>query len=372
MKKQIAVTLAVSMAMLALAACGQTAGKTGQDGAEGAAATEDKAVAKTEEKTGKEDMTAEADQDTAAGAADNSFPGSAVEWPSSMQRLSMGTGGTTGAFYIIGGGLANVINQHSTNIDITAEVTGATMENLALVNSGECQLGVSNADYALFAYEGTDPYKEPQNVLGICSLYPTTTHIVASKNSGIGSIAAMKGKRISVGPFGSGNRMGSERLLGMEGLTFDDIKAYDLTNQEAIDSLKDGTIDAFILYSGAPLSAIIDLTTTTDVNFISLSDGFCDKFIEKYPYFQKLTIPADMYDQKEDVQCVGVMNCLVVNPEVDEDVVYLITKSIFENLDELHKVHVQAEEITLDHAADLPLPLHPGAEKYFKEAGILK
>ena len=166
--------------------------------------------------------------------------------------------------------------------------------------------------------------------------------------------------------------MGSERLLGMEGMTFDDIKAYDLTNQEAIDSLKDGTIDAFILYSGAPLSAIIDLTTTTDVNFISLSDDFCDRFIEKYPYFQKLTIPADMYGMKEDVQCVGVMNCLVVNPDVDQDVVYLITKAIFENLDELHKVHVQAEEITLENAANIPLPLHAGAEKYFKEVGILK
>ena len=155
-------------------------------------------------------------------------------------------------------------------------------------------------------------------------------------------------------------------------MTFDDIKPYDLTNQEAIDSLKDGTIDAFILYSGAPLSAIIDLTTTTDVNFISLSDEFCNEFIEKYPYFQKLTIPADMYGMKEDVQCVGVMNCLVVNPDVDEDVVYLITKAIFENLDELHKVHVQAEEITLENATNIPLPTHPGAEKYFKEVGILK
>lgn len=377
MRKRLAGFMAVSMAVFALTACGQSGGQTQGKQAD------TKAEAKTEAKQGAGQAEKQQGADKAA-AEGNSFGGTSgdstsgagspagVEWPSTMQRLSMGTGGTTGAFYIIGGGLANVINQHSTNIDITAEVTGATMENLALVNSGECQLGISNADYALFAYEGTEPYKEPQNVLGICSLYPTTTHIVASKNSGIKNIADMRGKRISVGPFGSGNRMGSERLLGMEGMTFDDIKPYDLTNQEAIDSLKDGTIDAFILYSGAPLSAIIDLTTTTDVNFISLSDEFCNEFIEKYPYFQKLTIPADMYGMKEDVQCVGVMNCLVVNPDVDEDVVYLITKAIFENLDELHKVHVQAEEITLENATNIPLPMHSGAEKYFKEVEILK
>lgn len=354
--------LAVSMTAMAITACSKPAKEQ--------AAPE---TVKQEETTPAKPAPAGQEKNGADQTAEKAAPtGQSVEWPSQMQRLSMGTGGTTGAFYIIGGGLANVVNQNATNIDITAEVTGATMENLALVNSGECQLGVSNADYALFAYEGTDPYTEPQNVLAVCSLYPTTCHIVASKSSGIETIADMKGKRISVGPFGSGNRMGSERLLGMEGITFDDIKAYDLTNQEAIDSLKDGTIDAFILYSGAPLSAIIDLTTTTGVNFIDLSDEFCDRFIEKYTYFQKLTLPADMYDMEKDVQCVGVMNCLVVNPDVDEDIVYLITKSIFENLDELHKVHVQAEVITLENATNVPLPLHPGAEKYFKEVGALK
>jgi len=348
MKKLISFLLAGSMAM-ALAACG--------GGNNSGSGTSNSGSASAPPPSG--------------DASQQESSGETVEWPASMQRFSMGTGGTTGAFYIVGAGLCNVVNSYATNIDLTAEVTGATMDNLAMVSSGDCEFGLSNADFALYAYEGTDVYTEPQNILGVCSLYPTTCHIVASKSSGITSLEDMKGKRISVGPYGSGNRMGSERLLEMVGLGFDAITPMDLTNAEAIDSLKDGTIDAFILYSGAPLSSIIDLTTTTDVTWISLEKEFIDAFIMKYPYFMELELEPDVYDTDEAISCVGINNVLIVNPAVEEDYVYLVTKTIYEHLEDVWKVHTQASSITLESATNVPIPLHPGTIKYFTEIGLM-
>lgn len=310
--------------------------------------------------------------DNSLGASSEPSPSTdEVAWPATMQRFSCGTGGTTGAFYIIGAGICNVVTTNATNIDITAEVTGATLDNIAMVSAGDCEFGLANADFAMYAYEGIETYDEPQDVLAIASLYPTTCHIVASKSSGITSLEDMAGKRISVGPFGSGNRMGSERLLNQVGLTFDDITALDLTNAEAIDSLKDGTIDAFILYSGAPLSSIIDLTTTTDVTWISLSDEFIADFIEAYPYYMGITMTPDIYNTEEPVQCIGVNNIMICNSQVDEDIVYLFTKTMYENVEQIWAVHSEASKITLDSAMNVPIPLHPGAEKYYKEVGLM-
>ena len=308
---------------------------------------------------------------TTSSSDSSSISDSGVTWPSSMQRFSCGTGGTTGAFYIIGAGICNIITTNATNIDITAEVTGATLDNIAMVAAGDCEFGLANADFAMYAYEGIETYEQPQDILAIASLYPTTCHIVASKSSGITSLEDMAGKRISVGPYGSGNRMGSERLLKQVGLTFDDITPMDLTNAEAIDSLKDGTIDAFILYSGAPLSSIIDLTTTTDVTWISLSDDFVAEFIKAYPYYMEIELGADIYDTESDITCIGVNNIMICNSNVDENIVYLFTRTMYENVEEIWAVHSEASKITLDSATNVPIPLHPGAEKYYKEVGLI-
>lgn len=349
MKKLLSLVLALAM-VLALAACGEKPVTTTAAPSTPAATT----PAKTDP--------------APAGTTE----AAAVDWPATMQRFSCGTGGTTGAFYIIGAGICNVVTTNAKNIEISAEVTGATLDNIAMCAAGDCEFGISNADFAMYAYEGIENYDKPQDILAIASLYPTTCHIVASKSSGITSLEDMKGKRISVGPFGSGNRMGSQRLLEMVGLSFDDITEMDLTNAEAIDSLKDGTIDAFILYSGAPLSSIIDLTTTTDVTWISLSDEFIAKFVEKYPYYMGLTLAKDVYNTAEEVNCIGVNNIMIVNKDVPEDIVYLVTKTMYENAEEIWKVHTEAKKITLDTATNVPIPLHPGAEKYFKEVGVLK
>ncbi len=348
--KKILSLLMAAMMILSLAACGtQDQGSTAPAGTTQAPGTTE-----------------------AATKADTTAADTTVPWPATMQRFSCGTGGTTGAFYIIGAGICNVVTTHATNIDISAEVTGATLDNIAMCAAGDCEFGISNADFAMYAYEGIENYDKPQDILAIASLYPTTCHIVASKASGITSLEDMKGKRISVGPFGSGNRMGSQRLLEMVGLSFDDITELDLTNAEAIDSLKDGTIDAFILYSGAPLSSIIDLTTTTDVTWISLSDDFIAKFVEKYPYYMGLKLAKDVYNTDEEIQCIGVNNIMIVNKDVPEDIVYLVTKTMYENVEEIWKVHTEASKITLESATNVPIPLHPGAEKYFKEVGALQ
>ena len=292
--------------------------------------------------------------------------------PAELNRMSMATGGTTGGMYVIGGGIANILLQKMENIDITAEVTSGTMDNLSLVDNGSCELGLSNSDFAQWAYEGTEPFTAPHNFTAIATLYPSAVHIIARDAAGIDSIEDMRGKKIATGPLGSGNRLNSEKILNFCGVSIDEISAYDYTNSEMIESLKDGDIDAIILITGAPVSQLIDLFMTADVHFVDLSDEMRAKFTEKYTYFQDLTLPAEMYGTETDIATLGVMNLLLVNNDVDEDVVYWITRGIFENLDAVREVHVLIADLDVETAVKTSVPLNPGAERYFREIGAIQ
>ncbi len=310
----------------------------------------------------------------ASSAPASSAPESAASdrnGPEKLMRMSMATGGTTGGMYIIGGGISNVLLQKMDNLDITAEVTGGTMDNLGLVNNGDCELGLSNSDFAQWAYEGVDPFTEPHNFSAVATLYPSAVHIIASNSSNINSIADMKGKKIATGPLGSGNRLNSEKILNFCGVTLDEITSYDYTNAEMIDALKDGDIDAIILITGAPVSQLIDLFMTADVHFVELSEEMRDGFTAQYTYFQEITLPADMYGTPTDIDSLGVMNLLLVNNDIDEDTVYWITRGIFENLDAVRDVHVLIANLDVETAVATSVPLHPGAERYFREIGAI-
>ncbi|RGY99902.1 TAXI family TRAP transporter solute-binding subunit [Clostridium sp. AM58-1XD] len=292
--------------------------------------------------------------------------------PVKLHRLSMATGGTTGGMYIVGGGIANVLLQNINNIDIAAEVTGGTLDNLGFLQNGSCELGLSNADFAQWAYEGTDPFTEKHDILSIGALFPSAVHIIASKSSGIESVADMAGKKIGVGPLGSGNRLNSEKILGFYDLSFDDITPYDYNNGEMIDALKDGDIDGIILITGAPVSKLIDLFMTTDADFVTLGDEMTEEFIKQYSYFQKLTLPADLYGTDEDVSTIAVTNLLLVRSDLEDEVVYWITRGIFENLEAVRQVHTLVSDLSPEEAVNTSVPLHPGAERYYREAGIIK
>jgi len=310
---------------------------------------------------------------SSASAAASESPASTVEknGPDKLVRMSMATGGTTGGMYIIGGGISNVLLQKMDNLDITAEVTGGTMDNLGLVNNGDCELGLSNADFAQWAYEGAEPFTQPYNFSAVATLYPSAVHIIARNSANIEGVADMKGKKVATGPLGSGNRLNSEKILNFCGVTLDEITSYDYTNGEMIDALKDGDIDAIILITGAPVSQLIDLFMTADVHFVTLPEEMREGFIAKYSYFQKLTLPADMYGTQTDIDSLGVMNLLLVNNEIDEDTVYWITKGIMDNLEAIHDVHVLISELDVETAIVTSVPLHPGAERYFREIGAI-
>jgi TRAP transporter TAXI family solute receptor len=287
-----------------------------------------------------------------------------------MTRISMATGGTAAAMYVIGGGLANVINENIDNLEVTAEVTAATVENLELVGKRECELALANSDFTLWAYKGETPFKEPKNIRAIASLYPSTFHIIVGASSGIENIGDMAGKRIAVGSPGSGNRLNSEKLLGYYGVSFKDIWPYDFSTQESIDALKDNSIDGTIIVTGSPLAALIDLTMTTKVKFLSLEEEMISKMTQEVAYYQRLVLPPKMYGTDRPIITLGSMNSLIVNADEDEDVVYYVTKGIFENLDQVKTIHVLVSDIDVKNVVKTSIPLHSGAERYFKEIGV--
>ena len=305
--------------------------------------------------------------------AETSSNAGAFEPLSKMTYVSMATGNTTGAMYIIGAGLCNVINQNIKNLDVTAQVTAATVENIGLCSTGDCEVGTANSNYTQWAYQGVTPFEgDPHNIRTLCTLYPSCIHIVVKAGSGIKTVPDMAGKRIAVGPPGSGNRLVSQEIFNYYGMTFDDIQAYDYTNSEMIDGLKDGDIDGFILMVGAPLSSIIDLCMTTKVEFVNMDDAMRNDFCSISTYYAPLDLPPDMYGTEDTVHTLGLMNSLIVNADVPDEVAYWITKGIFDHLDEVAKIHVLVSDLKVEDAVKTCIPMHPGAEKYFREIGAIK
>ncbi|MGD9569346.1 MAG: TAXI family TRAP transporter solute-binding subunit [Sedimentibacter sp.] len=289
-------------------------------------------------------------------------------------NLILATGGTTGTYYPFGGAMAQIFNTKIENMNVTAQATGASVENCKLLGKNEAELAILQNDMLDYAYNGTEAFAEGkiENLRGIAKLYPEIIQIVAV--DGIESVEDLKGKKVSVGAPGSGVEANARQILEAANLTYDDMSVSYLSFAESADAYKDKHIDAFFVTSGIPNASIQDIAAMNPVSLVSLSDAAISSLIEKYPFFVEYTIPANTYNgQTDDVKTVAVLACLATNAEASEDVIYNITKALFENQPELATAHAKGAEIKLDEAIDgISIPLHSGAEKYFKEAGILK
>ncbi len=286
-------------------------------------------------------------------------------------QLSVATGGTGGVYYPMGGGLAEVINKHVEGLSATAEVTGASVENMGLIATGDADLAIALADTVQQAYAGTGRFDGQQlpMIRAIGSLYANMVQIVTTADSGIEFIDDLAGKRVSVGAPGSGTEVNAQTLLEANGMSFDDFTAQRLNFNETADALANGDIDAGFWSVGAPTSSILNLATTNDIRIISLTDEQVAAAEEADPTFTALSLPGGTYEgADEDVATVGVPNVLVVSSEMDEDTVYQITKAMFENIGELQAVHPAANETTIEFTMSAtPVPLHPGAIRYYEE-----
>ncbi|TCP20867.1 hypothetical protein EV207_14816 [Scopulibacillus darangshiensis] len=286
------------------------------------------------------------------------------------KELSLVTGGTGGTYYPLGGEMAKVINKN-TDVHITAQSSGASVENMQSLQKGEADLAFTQTDIANYAVNGKLMFKggKVDNVKAIGTLYPETIQIVALKDSGIKSVADLKGKKVSIGAPGSGTEANATQILEVYGLSTDDIDAKHLSFDESTDGIQDGSIDAAFVTAGAPTGAVSALSAQKDVTIIPIDKDKAEALKQKYPFYSDDVVKQGTYKLPNDVHTVAVKAMLVASTDLDEDTVYNITKGLFDNLDKL--TNAKKEYISAKNAVDgIGIKLHPGAEKYFKEKGI--
>ncbi|MCC5881740.1 MAG: TAXI family TRAP transporter solute-binding subunit [Halomonas sp.] len=289
------------------------------------------------------------------------------------QQLSIATGGTGGVYYPIGGGLAEMINRHIEGASATAEVTGASVENMGLIMRGDADLALVLADTAYQAFNGSGDFegRQIENTRALASVYPNAVQLVTLADSDIQSLEDLRGKRVSVGAPGSGTELNARALLEANGITYDDFRPQRLNFNETADAIRDGDIDAGFWSVGPPTSSILNLAATRDIRLIGFSDEEIENAREVEPVFAAYELRAGMYDgMDEAVQTISIPNVLVVNSDMDEELAYQLTKLLFENTDELIAVHPAANDTTIEFSIDsTPVPFHDGALRYYEEVG---
>jgi TRAP transporter TAXI family solute receptor len=292
------------------------------------------------------------------------------------QNISIGTGGTGGVYYPLGGGMAKVLSQHVPGMQATAEVTGGSVDNLKLIGSGKPYIGLSMTDAAQDAFKGEDKFKGnkvPLRTLMI--LYPNRMHVVTVEGTGITKIADLKGKRVSTGSPGSATEVMAFRVIEAAGLDKDkDMTRERLGVAESVNAVKDRKIDAFFWVGGLPTAAVTDLANTpnTKIKLVDHADLVQAMNRKWGNLYVQDAIPKETYKGMDaDNKQATVMNILVAHESMDEKTAYNIVKTIMEKRDDLIAVHKEAANLKLENqkAAASPVPFHPGALKYFTEKG---
>jgi TRAP transporter TAXI family solute receptor len=293
------------------------------------------------------------------------------------RQLVIGTGGTGGVYYPLGGGLANLLTRELPNTTATAQVTGASVDNLKLVGAGRADVGFTQVDAAFDAYTGRDKFPSKLPVRTLAVLYPNHMHVVTVEGSGIAKIEDLKGKRVSTGSPGSATEVFAFRVLEAAGIDHTkDITKERLGATESVNALKDRKIDAFFWVGGLPTAAVTDLAATpnTTIKFLDIAQ-LAEKMNAKYgPLYTPAVIPKETYSgMDKDARNITVWNILAVNENMPEDLAYAIAKVLFEKRDELALVHAEGANIKLENQSterSAGIPFHPGAAKYLKEKGI--
>ncbi len=307
---------------------------------------------------------------TKQGAGGGTAP--AGEKPS---NLVIATGGTAGTYYPLGGGIANLIKEHA-KTNATAQVTGASVENMRLIGKKEADLSFTQSDIADYAHKGTEMFKDGavKNLTAIGGLYLETVQIVAPANSPITKIADLKGKRVSVGAPGSGTEANARQILEAYGIAFTDMTTERLSFGDSAKKIQDGQLDAAFITAGAPTAAVNELAATKGVKIIPLDADGIKKLAGKYPFYVEQVIPGKTYPKQDaEIRTVAVKAIMSARAELDANLVYDITRALYEQSTKLESINAKAKEIkAADAVSGISIPLHPGAERYFKEKGILK
>ncbi len=297
---------------------------------------------------------------------------------SKLKILSFATGGTGGVYYPMGGGMARVLSRYIPNVEVTAEVTAASVDNCKLLHAQKADLALAMSDVAYDALRGEGKFKATgpiSKIRCIAVIYSNCLHFVVLKGSKINSVLDLKGKRVSTGAPGSGTEVKAVRVLESYGIDADkDIKRERLSFAEAGGALKDRKVDCAVIESGLPNSVILDLSATPGIEIKILNNSdHVDKLAKKYgPFYYKLLIPQTTYPHMDsEIPVVGSANILVCHENMDPGLGYTILKVLLEHQPEIVAAHAEAKNFTLaSAAAGSPIPFHPGAIKYFQEKGL--
>jgi TRAP transporter TAXI family solute receptor len=292
-----------------------------------------------------------------------------------QQFINVLTGGTSGVYYPLGVAIGKIYGDKIPGVKTQVQATKASVENLVLLQQGRGELAFTLGDSLKAAWEGDEEagFKAKLDKLRtIGAIYPNYIQIVATSDSGIKTLADLKGKSLSVGAPKSGTELNSRAILGAAGLTYKDIgKVEYLPFAESVDLMKNRQLNATLQSAGLGVASLKDLSTSTEITVVSVPKATVDKI---GPPFVSVMIPANTYTgQDKDVPTAAVINYLVTSSAVSDDLAYQMTKLIFDSLPELQNAHAAGKEIKLENAAmGSPVPLHPGAIRYYKEKGLIK
>lgn len=296
----------------------------------------------------------------------------------SAQFITIGTGGVTGTYYPTGGAVCRLVNKmrKDTGIRCSVESTGGSVYNVNTIRNNELDFGISQSDVVYQAYNGTGKYEGDkfEGLRTVMSIYPELLTLVVSEDSGIKSLMDLKGKKVDVGNPGSGDEAGVSILFGEAGITRDDLAlASTLKASERPNALKDRKIDAYFYFVGHPTANVKDAANSLDIDIVNLNGPVVENILDQYPYYAMGTIPAETYNGVDhEVESFGVKAVLVTSTEVGDKAVYAVTKAILDNFEDFKKLHPAYKGITKESLLQgLAAPLHPGAEQYYKEHGLI-
>jgi uncharacterized protein len=290
--------------------------------------------------------------------------------------ITIGTGGQTGVYYVVGQSICKLVNR-STDLKCTAPSTGGSVANINAIIAGDQDMGVAQSDMQYKALNGEEPWEGQayDKLRSVFAVHPEPITVVARTDSGIETFEDLKGKRVNVSNPGSGSRATLDVVMDAKGWTLNDFSlASELKSAEQSAALCDNKVDAIAFTVGHPNGSIQEATTSCDAKVIPVAGPEIDKLVEENPYYSKATIPGGMYAGTPDpVDTFGVLATFVTSADVPEDVVYNVVKAVFDNFDRFKGLHPAFENLTPEDMVTqgLSAPLHPGAEKYYREQGWL-
>ena len=320
-------------------------------------------------------MTACGSKETPSAPATSAPAASAPAAPASdvSGNFVMGTGGVSGVWYPLGGAMCGAMTKDKLNI--TVQASGGSVENVRTMLSGERDLGLSSASIAYYGYEGINDFEgeDGSALRSLLAFAPMEMQFVVRADSGIKSLADLKGKSVGVGAIGSADEVTARELLGSVGLTYDDIDEQMLSVAEQVTAFKDRRLDAVFLTASAPTSGVLDAASQEKVTLIPIGGDDLDNFVTEYPYYFKTSVTPEQYSfLTEEVEVPGAMTVLMCTTNLSNEQVYAMLENFYANIDDVHAAHGSAANLTMETAVEgLPIPLHPGAEQFYKDNGVL-